>query len=94
MRFLFVRFFTCFLGTIPFLRGKKDKGVKNKMQIISSDVARELLNDEWAKTKLYNIDYTHHDNTRLALYPVNELSPKSLQDALAENQMFLFDGTL
>ena len=64
------------------------------MQIISSDVARELLNDEWAREKLYNIDYTHHDKTRLALYHVNELSPKSLQDALAENQMFLFDGTL
>lgn len=64
------------------------------MQIITSEVARELMNDEEARERLYNIDYTHHDHNRLALYPVNELSPKSLHDALAENQMFLFDGTL
>ena len=64
------------------------------MQIVSSDVARELLADEWAKDKLYNIDYTHHDKERLALYPVNELSPKMLHEALEEKQMFLFDGSL
>ena len=64
------------------------------MQIISSDVARELLNDEWARERLYNIDYTHDDKTRLALYHVYDISPKLLHDALAENQMFLFDGTL
>jgi len=64
------------------------------MQIVNSDVARGLLNDEWARERLYNIDYTHHDKSRLALYPVTELSPKTLNDALEANQMFLFDGTL
>lgn len=64
------------------------------MQIISSEVARELINDEWARERLYNIDYTHHDHNRLALYPVSELSPKSLYEALEEKQKFLFDGTL
>ncbi len=64
------------------------------MQIVSSDVARELLADEWAKERLYNIDYTHQDKTRLALYPVNDLSPKSLHEALEEKQYFLFDGTI
>ena len=64
------------------------------MTIISSDKARSLLADEWAKDRLYNIDYTHHDKSRLALYPVTELSPKTLNDALEANQMFLFDGTL
>jgi hypothetical protein len=64
------------------------------MQIITSEVARELMNDEEARERLYNIDYTHHDHNRLALYPVSELSPKSLYEALEENQKFLFDGTL
>lgn len=64
------------------------------MQIVNSDVARELMNDEEARERLYNIDYTHHDKSQLALYPVKELSPKALADSLADNQMFLFDGTL
>ena len=64
------------------------------MQIITSEVARELMNDEEVRERLYNIDYTHHDHNRLALYPVTELSPKTLNDALEANQMFLFDGTL
>lgn len=64
------------------------------MQLVNSEVARELIADEWAKDRLYNIDYTHHDKSQLALYPVKELSPKALADSLADNQMFLFDGTL
>lgn len=64
------------------------------MTIISSNEARSLLADEEARERLYNIDYTHHDHNRLALYPVSELSPKSLHEALEENQQFLFDGTL
>ena len=64
------------------------------MQIISSEKARELLADEWARKKLYNIDYTHHDKERLALYHVDDISPRSLERALEEKQLFLFDGTL
>ena len=64
------------------------------MQIISSEQARELLQDEWARKKLYNIDYTHHDKERLSLYHVDDLSLKSLKQSLDENQYFLFDGNL
>ncbi len=64
------------------------------MQLVNSETARELLVDEWAKERLYNIDYTHHDGNVLALYPVQELSAAQLNKSLEENQMFLFDGTL
>lgn len=64
------------------------------MQIISSDKARELLSDEWAVERLYNIDYVYSDHSKLALYKVTELSQNSLNQALAEKQSFLFDGEL
>lgn len=64
------------------------------MQIISSEQAKELLTDEWARTKLYNVDYTHLNKDRLALYHVDDISPKQLEIAIEEKQNFLFDGTL
>lgn len=64
------------------------------MQILSADQARELLYDEWARNRLYNIDYTHHDMQELALYPVWKLGINELTKSLDENQYFLFDGDL
>lgn len=64
------------------------------MIIVSSEQARELLQDEWAIDRLYNIDYTTHDKSRLALYHVLDLSPKALDEALKQEQQFLFDGEL
>lgn len=64
------------------------------MQIVSADEARNLIGDEWARNRLYNIDYTHHDKQELTLYPVWKLSISELTKALDDGQFFLLDGEL
>jgi hypothetical protein len=65
-----------------------------KMQIVNSEQATDLLHDEWARERLYNIDYTSGNKDRLALYHVNDLSLNELNKALRDKQLFLFDGNL
>ena len=66
------------------------------MQLLTAQevVEKELLSDEWAREKLYNIDYTHLDKRKLALYPVKDLSIKEINKSIEDNQYFLFVGTL
>lgn len=64
------------------------------MQIVNSEQAKDLLHDEWARERLYNIDYTTGNKDRLALYHVNDLSLDELNKSLRDNQSFLFDGDL
>lgn len=62
-----------------------------KLRLVSPDEARELLTDEWARDRLYNIDYAFPDKHQLALYKVTDLSERELNKSLEEQQMFLLD---
>ena len=62
-----------------------------KLQLISAEEVEPYLVDEWAKDRLYNIDYTHLDKNNLALYKVKDLSAKELHKSIEEKQYFLLD---
>ena len=62
-----------------------------KLQLISAEEVETYLADEWAKDRLYNIDYTHLDKSNLALYKVKDLSMSELQKSIEQKQWFLLD---
>lgn len=64
-----------------------------KLRLVSAEEVTELLTDEWARERLYNIDYAYPDKHQLALYKVTDLSERELHKAIDEGQSFLLDET-
>ena len=64
-----------------------------KLKLISAEEVYEYLADEWARDRLYNVDYAYPDKHQLALYKVTDLSQRELDKAIDEGQSFLLDET-
>lgn len=64
-----------------------------KLKLIPADEVEPYLHDEWARDRLYNIDYAFPDKHQLALYKVTDLSERELHKAIEEEQGFLLDET-
>ena len=64
-----------------------------KLKLISAEEVYEYLADEWARDRLYNIDYAFPDKHQLAMYKVTDLSERVLIRAIDEGQSFLLDET-
>jgi predicted metal-dependent hydrolase len=64
-----------------------------KLKLISAEEVHEYLSDEWARERLYDVDYAFHDKHQLALYKVTDLSQRELIKAIDEGQSFLLDET-
>ena len=64
-----------------------------KLKLISAEEVHEYLADEWARERLYDVDYAFPDKHQLALYKVTDLSARELNKAIDEGQSFLLDET-
>ena len=64
-----------------------------KLRLVSAEEVTELLTDEWARERLYNIDYAYPDKHQLALYRVIDLSQRELNKAIENGDSFLLDET-
>jgi len=64
-----------------------------KLKLISAEEVHEYLSDEWARERLYDVDYAFSDKHQLALYKVTDLSQRELIKAIDEGQSFLLDET-
>lgn len=64
-----------------------------KLRLVSAEEVIELLTDEWARERLYDIDYAFLDKHQLALYRVIDLSQRELNKAIENGDSFLLDET-
>ncbi len=64
-----------------------------KLRLVSAEEVTELLTDEWARERLYDIDYAFPDKHQLALYRVIDLSQRELNKAIENGDSFLLDET-
>ena len=64
-----------------------------KLRLVSAEEITELLTDEWARERLYDIDYAFSDKHQLALYRVIDLSQRELNKAIENGDSFLLDET-
>jgi predicted metal-dependent hydrolase len=64
-----------------------------KLKLISAEEVHEYLSDEWARERLYDVDYAFHDNHQLALYRVIDLSQRELNKAIENGDSFILDET-
>ena len=77
--------------TILVIREIENMGTK--LKLISAEEVHEYLSDEWARERLYDVDYAFSDKHQLALYKVTDLSQRELIKAIDEGQSFLLDET-
>ena len=64
-----------------------------KLRLVSAEEITELLTDEWARERLYDIDYAFPHKHQLALYRVTDLSQRELNKAIENGDSFLLDET-
>lgn len=64
-----------------------------KLKLISAEEVHEYLADEWARDRLYNVDYAYPDKQQLALYKVTDLSERELHKAIENGDSFILDET-
>ena len=64
-----------------------------KLKLISAEEVHEYLADEWARERLYDVDYTYPDKHQLAMYKITDLSQRELNKAIENGDSFILDET-
>ena len=64
-----------------------------KLKLISAEEVHEYLSDEWARERLYDVDYAFPDKNQLAMYKITDLSQRELNKAIENGDSFILDET-
>ena len=64
-----------------------------KLKLISAEEVHEYLSDEWARERLYDVDYAFPDKHQLAMYKITDLSQRELNKAIENGDSFILNET-